>query len=224
MTKDAPAPTVAVKAADVATEKAEAEPVAALEVTTASAPEEKVEAGRVSAESIVTAGVPKDKAEVIPAPALEVATGPAPAEEVEATSVLAEELETSRVTAGDVVATGVPEDKVDPISTAAAPQTNALPESVGATEKTKKEVATVAQEETTEESGGSQLLESPREKLQLALSIRPGDTLTAIIIQHYGSYNKETLRAVLHENPEIQDPDLIIAGETLKLPLPSEKP
>lgn len=224
MTKDAPAPTLAVKAADVPTEKAEAEPVAALEDTTAPAPEEKVEAGRVSAESIVTASVPTDKAEVIPAPALEVATGPAPAEEVEATSVLAEELETSRVTAGDVVATGVPEDKVDPISTAAAPQTNALPESVGATEKTKKEVATVAQEETTEESGGSQLLESPREKLQLALSIRPGDTLTAIIIQHYGSYNKETLRAVLHENPEIQDPDLIIAGETLKLPLPSEKP
>jgi type II secretory pathway predicted ATPase ExeA len=224
MTKDAPAPTLAVKAVDVPTEKAEAEPVAALEVTTASAQEEKVEAGRVSAESIATASVPTDKAEVIPAPALEVATGPAPAEEVEATSVLAEELETSRVTAGDVVATGVPEDKVDPISTAAAPQTNALPESVGATEKTKKEVATVAQEETTEESGGSQLLESPREKLQLALSIRPGDTLTAIIIQHYGSYNKETLRAVLHENPEIQDPDLIIAGETLKLPLPSEKP
>ena len=138
MTKHAPAPTKAVKVTSVSTEKAEAEPVAALEVTTASAPEEKVEAGRVSAESIVTAGVPKDKAEVIPAPALEVATGPAPAEEVEATSVLAEELETSRVTAGDVVATGVPEDKVDPISTAAAPQTNALPESVGATEKTKK--------------------------------------------------------------------------------------
>ena len=99
-----------------------------------------------------------------------------------------------------------------------------MPETVGTTEETKKKVATFAQEETTEESGGPQLLELPREELQLALSIRPGDTLTAIIIQHYGAYNKETLRAVLHENPEIQDPDLIIAGETLRLPLPSEKP
>jgi hypothetical protein len=224
MTKDAPAPTMAVKAADGPTQKVEAGPVATSKVATAPAPTEKDEAGRVSAESLVTASVPADKAEVIPAPALEVATGSAPAEKVEAASVLAEELETSRVSAGDVAATGVPEDKVSPISTAAAPQTNVLPESVGATEEIKKEDATFAQEETTEESGGSQLLESPREELQLALSIRPGDTLTAIIIQYYGSYNKDTLRAVLHENPEIQNPDLIIAGEILKLPLPSEKP
>jgi nucleoid-associated protein YgaU len=99
-----------------------------------------------------------------------------------------------------------------------------LPESVGTTEETKKDGATFAQEETTEEPDASPALELPRQELSLALSIRPGDTLIAIITQHYGSYNKETLRAVLHENPEIQNPDLIFAGEILKLPLPSEKP
>jgi len=155
---------------------------------------------------------------------LEVTTGPAPAEEVEAARVLAEELEASRVSAEDVVVTGVPADKVGPTSTTAAPQANVLPKSVGTTEETKKEGTTFAQEETTEASGGSQLVELSREELQLALPIRSGDTLIAIITQHYGSYNKETLRAVLHENPEIQNPDLIFAGEILKLPLPSEKP
>ena len=222
MIQDAPASTEAVKAADISPAKTGVEPAPALEVTTAPAPTEKVEAGRVPAESLVTASVPGDKPEVIPAPAFEDATEPAPAEEVDAASFLAEELETPPVSAGKVM--DVPEDKVGPISTAAVPQTNVLPESVGLTREIKKEDATIAQEETTEESGGSPLVESPREELQLALSIQPGDTLTAIIIQHYGSYDKETLRAVLHENPEIQDPDLIIAGEILKLPLPSEKP
>ena len=214
MTRDAPAATEAVKAASVPTDKAATEPVPALEVTTAPAPAETVEAARVSAESLVAASAPADKAEVEPVPAVEATTGPTPAVEVEA----------SRDSAADVVATGVPGDKVGPTSTAAAPQANVLPESVGTTEEITKERATFAKEETTEESGGSQLLELPREELQLALSIRPGDTLTAIIIQHYGSYNKETLRAVLHENPEIQNPNLIFAGEILKLPLPSEKP
>jgi hypothetical protein len=224
MAQDVPAPTETVKAASISMEKTGVEPAPAAQVTTASAPTEKVEAGRISAESLVTESAPDDKPEVIPAPALEAATGPVPAEKVEAASVLTEDLETSPVSAEKIMAPGVPEDKVGPISTAAVPQTNVLPESVGATEEIKKEDATIAQEETTEESGGSPLLESPREELQLALSIRPGDTLTAIIIQHYGAYNKETLRAVLHENPEIQDPDLIIAGEILRLPLPSEKP
>lgn len=214
MTRDAPAPTEAIKATSVPTEKTEAEPV----------PAEAVETARVSAESLVTASVPADKAEVEPAPALEATTGSTPAAEVEAARVLAEELEASRDSAEDVVATGVPGDKVGPTSTAATPQANVLPESVGTTEETKKEEATFAKEETTEESDGSQLVELPREEMQLALPIRPGDTLTAIIIQHYGSYNKETLRAVLHENPEIQNPNLIFAGEILKLPLPSEKP
>ena len=213
-TKDEPAPTVAVKAASVPTENAEIEPLPALEVATAPAPAEEVEAARVSAESLAAASVPADKAEVEPAPVLEVATAPAPAEE----------LETSPASAVDVMGTDIPADKVGHTSTAAAPQVNVLPESIGNTEETKKEAPQLAQQETTEESGGSQVIELPREEMQLALSIRPGDTLTGIIIQHYGSYNKETLRAVLHENPEIQNPDLIFAGEILKLPLPFEKP
>jgi hypothetical protein len=242
----------AIDAARVPTEKVEVEPVPAGEARDASAPSEAVKAAGVSMEkdeagpvpagmtkkdapaptvAVKAADGPQEKAEAEPVPPLEVptaplevATGSATAEEAEAASLLAEKLETSPVSAGDVVAPGVPGDKFGPISTAAAPQTNVLPQSVGATEEIKKEDATIAQEETTEDSAGSPMLESPDEELQLALSIRPGDTLTAIIIQHYGAYNKETLRAVLHENPEIQDPDLIIAGKILKLPLPSEKP
>jgi type II secretory pathway predicted ATPase ExeA len=221
--KDEPVPTKAVMAASVPPERAEAGPVPALDVTTAPAPAEEVEAARDSAESLAAASVPTDKAEANPAPALEVTTEPAE-EEVEATPVLTEELEAERVSAEDDAATDVPADQVGPPSTAAAPQANVLPESVGTTEETKKEGATFAQEETTEEPDGSQLLELPRKELPLALAIRPGDTLTEIITQHYGSYNKERLRAVLHENPEIQNPDLIFAGKILKLPLSSEKP
>ena len=100
-----------------------------------------------------------------------------------------------------------------------------MPESAGGTtEETKKEAPQLAQKVTAKDFDASQAPELPRQQLPLALSIRPGDTLTAIITQHYGSYNKETLRVVLHENPEIQNPDLIFAGEILKLPLSSEKP
>jgi hypothetical protein len=223
--KDEPVPTEEVKAASVLAEKIETEPVPALEATTTLPPAEELEAARVPAESRVAASGPAEKAEAEPAPASGVTMAPAPVKEVETTPVLAEELEAARVSAEDAVATGVSTDKVDPESAAAATQANVLPESVGGiTEEIKKEAPQLTQKETTKDSDASQVPELPRQRLPLALSIRPGDTLTEIITQHYGSYNKETLRAVLNENPEIQNPDLIFAGEILKLPLASEKP
>jgi nucleoid-associated protein YgaU len=167
---------------------------------------------------------PSETVEDEPVPTLAVSPSPVPAEEIEAAPVLAEDPEASRASAEGVVAAAVPAEKVDPTSPAAAPPANFLPESIGTSEETKKQREPFAQKETTEESDALPALELSRQRQPIALSIRPGDTLTAIIIQHYGSYNKETLGAVLHENPEIQNPDRIFAGEILKLPMPFEKP
>jgi hypothetical protein len=153
---------------------------------------------------VETARIPAEEVENAPGPEEEVEVAPGPAEEVEAARVQAE--------------------KVDIASTAAAVQIQFLPKSVGTPEETKKEEAQLVPEETTEEPDAPQALEGLRQRPPLILFIRPGDTLGKIIKQHYGSYDKETLSAVLHENPEIQNPDRILAGEILKLPLPSEKP
>jgi Mrp family chromosome partitioning ATPase len=49
--------------------------------------------------------------------------------------------------------------------------------------------------------------------------VKKGDTLVGIISRTYGKYNADILNTVLHENPEIQDPDQIFEGLVLKLPL-----
>jgi hypothetical protein len=194
------------------------------EVETARIPAEEVENAPVPAEEIENAPVPSEEVEAAPVPAEEVEAAPVPAEEVEAAPVLTEEVEAAPVPAEEVEAARVQAEKVDLASTAAAVQNQFLPESVGTPKETKKEEAQLVPEETTEEPDAPQALEGARQRLPLNLFIRPGDTLGKIIEQHYGSYNKEILSAVLHENPEILNPDRIVAGEILKLPLPSEKP
>ena len=184
------------------------------EVETEGSPAEKVETDPVPAEKDKAVSVPVAKSEADPAPAVAVKTANVPAEEVEAARVSAESAE----------APGEVPERIGSASTMTATQANSLPESVSATKETKKEAPQLAQKETTKESDASQAPELPRQRLPLELSIRPGDTLATIIKQHYGSYNKETLRAVLHENPEIQNPDRILVGAILKLPLLSEKP
>ena len=177
-------------------------------------PAEKVETDPVPVEKDKAVSVTVEDSEADTVPAVGVKTANVPAKKVEA----------ARVSAKDAEETGVVPEKIGSASTATAAQANSLPESVNATEETKKEAAQLAQEETTTEPDASQALDLPRQRLPLDLSIRPGDTLAAIIRQHYGAYNKETLNAVLHENPEIQNPDLILVGEILKLPLLSEEP
>ena len=51
-----------------------------------------------------------------------------------------------------------------------------------------------------------------------------GDTLSSIIKRVYGTYDEEILRSVLRENPEIQNPDLISAGQVIELPTLVDKP
>ena len=49
--------------------------------------------------------------------------------------------------------------------------------------------------------------------------VKPGDTLHRIIVQTYGAYDKATLTKVLRENPNVIDPDLILVGQVIKLPV-----
>jgi nucleoid-associated protein YgaU len=48
--------------------------------------------------------------------------------------------------------------------------------------------------------------------------VKAGDTLTHIIRRIYGRYDEATLKAILRDNPEIQDPDLIQVGQLIRLP------
>jgi general secretion pathway protein A len=45
-----------------------------------------------------------------------------------------------------------------------------------------------------------------------------GDNLFWIIVGAYGKYDGQVLKAVLQENPEIRDPDVIVTGQVIKLP------
>ena len=49
-----------------------------------------------------------------------------------------------------------------------------------------------------------------------------GDYLSLIIERTYGTYDKEMLSTILRENPDIQNPDLILVGQAIKLPLPRD--
>ena len=48
--------------------------------------------------------------------------------------------------------------------------------------------------------------------------VMKGDNLFSIINETYGTYNEALLTAVLHENPEIQNPDRIFAKQVIWLP------
>jgi nucleoid-associated protein YgaU len=184
------------------------------EVKTEGSAAEKVETDPVPAERETAVSVPVKKSEADPVPAVADKTA----------NVSAEKDQTARVTADSAEEPGVVPERIDSGSAAATTQANSLPESISATEEPNEKSPQLARKEKTKESDTSQAPKSPRQRLPLELSIRPGDTLASIIRQHYGSYSKETLRAVLQENPEIQNPDRILVGAILKLPLLSEKP
>jgi len=48
--------------------------------------------------------------------------------------------------------------------------------------------------------------------------VMKGDNLFTIINEAYGTYNEALLTAVLHENPEIRDPDRIFVEQVIRLP------
>jgi len=48
--------------------------------------------------------------------------------------------------------------------------------------------------------------------------VEEGDNLTRIISRTYGRYDTALLSAVLQQNPEVQNPDRLVAGQVIKLP------
>ena len=48
---------------------------------------------------------------------------------------------------------------------------------------------------------------------------KTGDYLSKIILRTYGQYDRDTLTYVLRNNSEIADPDLILVGQPIKLPV-----
>jgi general secretion pathway protein A len=67
------------------------------------------------------------------------------------------------------------------------------------------------------EGAQSETEESQIRKEQMVV-VKRGDSLSRIIIRAYGSYNGTTLSTVLQENPEIENPDLILVGQSIELP------
>jgi nucleoid-associated protein YgaU len=51
-----------------------------------------------------------------------------------------------------------------------------------------------------------------------AVTVRRGDTLWEIVDRHYGNATAELIWAVVDANPEIENPDLIHAGQVITLP------
>jgi hypothetical protein len=49
-----------------------------------------------------------------------------------------------------------------------------------------------------------------------------GDSLYDIILREYGEYDETKLKVVLRENLDVTNPDLIIEGEVIMLPSPSD--
>ncbi len=48
--------------------------------------------------------------------------------------------------------------------------------------------------------------------------VKPGDTLSRIILRTYGEYSTALLKNVLTQNPDISEPDQILVGQAIKLP------
>jgi type II secretory pathway predicted ATPase ExeA len=59
----------------------------------------------------------------------------------------------------------------------------------------------------------------PQQKL-VVVTIQYGQTLGEVSLQHLGQFNPEVTREIQKSNPEIRDPDLIIAGTQILLPSP----
>jgi hypothetical protein len=53
-----------------------------------------------------------------------------------------------------------------------------------------------------------------------SIVVQPGDTMRKIILRALGEYNGATIAQVRKLNPAIADIDFLVAGETVRLPLP----
>jgi nucleoid-associated protein YgaU len=49
--------------------------------------------------------------------------------------------------------------------------------------------------------------------------VKRGDSLTSILRRAYGTYSEQLLHMVLNENSDIDNPDFILTGQMIKLPV-----
>ena len=59
----------------------------------------------------------------------------------------------------------------------------------------------------------------PATKSDNVIVVQKGNSLSMILAQAYGQFDEIHLRAVLNANPQIRDPDLILVGQEIKLPM-----
>jgi putative secretion ATPase (PEP-CTERM system associated) len=50
--------------------------------------------------------------------------------------------------------------------------------------------------------------------------VKAGESLSSIVTDNYGKFDEDTLKALLHSNPEIHRPDVIMVGQVIRLPDP----
>jgi general secretion pathway protein A len=55
-------------------------------------------------------------------------------------------------------------------------------------------------------------------ELESPVVVRPGDTLSKIMEKTYGRYHKSMLTEVLRRNPQIRNPEVILAGQVIEMP------
>jgi len=60
------------------------------------------------------------------------------------------------------------------------------------------------------------------EEIIQQIVVKKGDTLHRIIVQTYGAYDDAKLTKVLRENHKVVDPERILAGQVIKMPVDKE--
>ena len=91
-------------------------------------------------------------------------------------------------------------------------QATTRPEEVEMKVETQKEVPAINPGEARQEKNRGK-----RGQMTVAVVMK-GDNLFRIINEAYGTYNEALLKAVLHENPEVQNPDRIFVEQVIWLP------
>jgi len=119
-------------------------------------------------------------------------------------------LKESDVSSSPTVLTSLPEKAVEGSK-------NTQPESVKAVQ-TSPETSSQPKAPLRSATAGDAPVKSVDRPKRVAV-VKPGDTLHSIIVQTYGAYDKATLTKVLRENPNVIDPDLILVGQVIKLPV-----
>lgn len=116
------------------------------------------------------------------------------------------------VIAKETMVSQLPQEKATSEITHLSVQGSTRPEGVEMTMGAQKEGSPIKPGVALQERNSVQ-----RRPMAVAVAMK-GDNLFKIINEAYGTYNEAILKAVLHENPEIRDPDRIFVEQVIRLP------